>query len=115
MAVKFLDLPGLTRFKQLIDKVFAPIKSPTFTGTPRVPTAAAGTKTTQVASTAFVSAAIAAQLDEGLASAAETIEQWIAMYNGYMGTSLNWRDYLSDHTISDVLTEMDAMNTTYLA
>lgn len=32
----------------------APIASPTFTGTPAVPTATAGTSTTQVASTAFV-------------------------------------------------------------
>lgn len=32
----------------------APIDSPTFTGTPVAPTAAAGTNTTQVATTAFV-------------------------------------------------------------
>jgi len=38
----------------------APIASPTFTGTPSVPTATAGTSTTQAASTAFVMAAIAA-------------------------------------------------------
>ena len=35
----------------------APIASPTFTGTPTVPTATAGTNTTQVATTAFVAAA----------------------------------------------------------
>lgn len=34
--------------------------SPTFTGTPLVPTAAPGTNTTQIASTAFVTAAVAA-------------------------------------------------------
>lgn len=34
--------------------------SPTFTGTPLVPTAAPGTNTTQIASTAFVAAAVAA-------------------------------------------------------
>ena len=38
----------------------APIASPNFTGTPSVPTATAGTSTTQAASTAFVMAAIAA-------------------------------------------------------
>lgn len=38
---------------------FAPLASPTFTGTPAVPTAAAGTNTTQAASTAFVAAAFA--------------------------------------------------------
>ena len=36
----------------------APIADPTFTGTPAAPTAAAGTDTTQVATTAFVKAAI---------------------------------------------------------
>lgn len=38
----------------------APLASPVFTGTPTVPTAAAGTNTLQAASTAFVQAAIAA-------------------------------------------------------
>lgn len=38
----------------------APLASPTFTGTPAAPTAAAGTNTTQIATTAFVQAAIAA-------------------------------------------------------
>ena len=35
----------------------APLASPTFTGTPAAPTAAAGTNTTQIATTAFVKAA----------------------------------------------------------
>ncbi|MEZ5853138.1 MAG: hypothetical protein R3D68_21095 [Hyphomicrobiaceae bacterium] len=38
----------------------APLASPTFTGTPAAPTAASGTNTTQVATTAFVQSAIAA-------------------------------------------------------
>ena len=38
----------------------APTASPAFTGTPTAPTAAAGTNTTQIASTAFVQAAILA-------------------------------------------------------
>jgi hypothetical protein len=38
----------------------ADLASPTFTGTPAVPTAAPGTNTTQVASTAYVTAAVAA-------------------------------------------------------
>ena len=42
----------------------APLASPTFTGTPAGPTATAGTNTTQLASTAFVAAALAA-LDGG--------------------------------------------------
>jgi hypothetical protein len=36
----------------------APLASPAFTGTPTAPTAAVGTSTTQVASTAFVAAAL---------------------------------------------------------
>lgn len=38
---------------------YAPVASPTLTGTPAAPTAAAGTNTTQIATTAFVSAAVA--------------------------------------------------------
>ncbi len=40
----------------------APLASPTFTGTPKAPTAAAGTNTTQIATTAFVKTAIDNQL-----------------------------------------------------
>lgn len=39
----------------------APLDSPAFTGTPSAPTAAAGESTTQVATTAFVSVAVAAE------------------------------------------------------
>lgn len=41
------------------DATRAPLASPTFTGTPAAPTATAGTNTTQLATTAFVSGAIA--------------------------------------------------------
>lgn len=41
----------------------APKVSPSFTGTPTAPTAAGGTSNTQIATTAFVSAAIAALID----------------------------------------------------
>jgi hypothetical protein len=37
----------------------APLASPTFTGTPAAPTATVGTNTTQIATTAFVQAALA--------------------------------------------------------
>lgn len=46
---------------------YAPLASPTFTGTPKAPTAAAGTNTTQVATTAFVTSAINS-LDTGVTS-----------------------------------------------
>lgn len=39
---------------------YAPKDSPTFTGTPKAPTAAAGTNTTQIASTAFVQVVVTA-------------------------------------------------------
>ena len=42
------------------DTTRAPLASPTFTGTPKAPTAAAGTNTTQIATTAFVTSAVAA-------------------------------------------------------
>ena len=40
----------------------APLASPTFTGTPAAPTAAGGTNTTQIATTAFVTTAVAASV-----------------------------------------------------
>jgi hypothetical protein len=42
---------------------FAPIASPTFTGAPAAPTAAPGTNTTRLATTAFVQAAITALIN----------------------------------------------------
>ncbi len=42
----------------------AKLGSPAFTGTPTAPTAAAGTDTTQIATTAFVQAAIQSALGE---------------------------------------------------
>ena len=41
-----------------IINTYAPLASPTFTGTPTAPTAAAGTNTTQIATTQFVTSAI---------------------------------------------------------
>lgn len=43
----------------------APLASPPLTGTPSAPTATGGTNTTQIATTAFVTAAIAASLSSG--------------------------------------------------
>lgn len=50
----------------------APLASPTFTGTPAVPTAAPGTNTTQAASTAFVTAAISGISGGGASTPATT-------------------------------------------
>ena len=46
----------------LIQTQYAPLNSPDFTGIPQVPTAASGTNTAQIASTAFVMAAVAASV-----------------------------------------------------
>jgi len=44
----------------------APLASPAFTGTPTAPTASAGTNTTQLATTAFVAAALTAFTPSGI-------------------------------------------------
>jgi hypothetical protein len=44
---------------------YAPKASPTFTGTPAAPTAAAGTNSTQLATTAFVNTAISNKITYG--------------------------------------------------
>lgn len=46
--------------RNYIAALYAPLASPAFTGTPTVPTATAGTNTTQAASTAFVANAVSA-------------------------------------------------------
>lgn len=60
-----------TMLEQVMEMIAdkAPKESPAFTGTPTAPTAAAGTNTQQIATTAFVAAAIAALVD----SAPETL------------------------------------------
>lgn len=52
----------------------APLASPTFTGTPAAPTASQGTDTTQIASTAFVNAAVAG-LQTGAPSSLNTFAE----------------------------------------
>jgi len=55
----------------------APLASPTLTGTPLAPTAAAATNTTQIATTAFVQAAITALVD-GAPGAIDTLNELAA-------------------------------------
>ena len=52
---------------------YAPIASPTFTGVPTAPTAAGGTNTTQIATTAFVTAVIVRAWPDSLAGPFETL------------------------------------------
>lgn len=56
------------------DSSRAPLASPTFTGTPAGPTATAGTSTTQLATTAFVGAAVAAVPVPGPATAPPIVD-----------------------------------------
>ncbi len=58
---------------------YAPLASPTFTGTPKAPTATAGTNNTQIATTAFVNNAIA----DGLAASDAMV------FKGTLGTNGN--------------------------
>lgn len=66
----------------------APLASPTFTGTPKAPTAAAGTNNTQIATTAFVANAVAAISSQG------KIVAYNLAQNGYVkwdiGLILQW-------------------------
>lgn len=55
----------------------APLASPTFTGTPAAPTAAAATNTTQIATTAFVQAAVAALINSA-PGALDTLDELAA-------------------------------------
>lgn len=59
--VGYLD--GVTSALQTQLNAKAPLASPALTGTPTAPTAAPGTNTTQISTTAFVQAAIAALID----------------------------------------------------
>lgn len=59
---------------------YAPKASPTFTGTPKAPTAAAGNNTTQIATTAFVQAALIA-LVNGAPATLDTLKEIAAAIN----------------------------------
>ncbi|EMM4084509.1 phage tail protein, partial [Shigella flexneri] len=59
---------------------YAPKASPTFTGTPKAPTPAAGNNTTQLATTAFVQAAITALIN-GAPASLDTLKEIAAAIN----------------------------------
>ncbi|PTX39406.1 hypothetical protein IQ03_04977 [Gemmobacter caeni] len=59
-STRIADVPGLSERLDELDAK-APLASPALTGTPTAPTAAAGTNTTQIATSAFVQAAVAAK------------------------------------------------------
>ena len=69
----------------------APLASPTFTGTPKAPTAASGTNTTQIATTAFVQAAV----DSKIATADAM------RYKGTLGTGGTITALPASHKVGD--------------
>lgn len=76
----------------------APLASPTLTGTPAAPTAAPGTNTTQIATTAFVTAAVAAA---GGFTAATAAEIWAGTVNTKAVTPDNAAAALNEVAVSD--------------
>ena len=72
----YQPLSGMTSYltTSTASSTYAPIASPTFTGTPLVPTATAGTNTTQAASTAFVQTAVS-NLVNGAGAALDTLKE----------------------------------------
>lgn len=76
-----------------VDTTYAPLESPAFTGTPTAPTAAEGTRTTQIATTEFTTAAVEAEAtirqsaDSGLA--AELAAEKARVDSLVLGTTTN--------------------------
>ncbi len=64
----------------------ANLASPTFTGTPRAPTASAGTNTTQIATTAFVTTAVSGKADSSDVYTKTEIDSMLVGAMNYKGT-----------------------------
>lgn len=79
------------------DSTRAPLASPSFTGTPTAPTAASGTNTTQIATTAFVSEIVANRYDR-LISMGENL---VINGNGYMGDNTNFSFFSFDPSVAN--------------
>jgi len=76
-ATELNYVDGVTSAIQTQLNAKAPIANPTFTGTPAAPTAAAGTSSTQLATTAFVGTAVANLVDSA-PSALDTLNELAA-------------------------------------
>jgi hypothetical protein len=74
----------------VITTTYAPLASPALTGTPTAPTAAAGTNTTQIATTAFVTSAVSAAVTELEAALGDEGTDFAALFNSTVdGTNNN--------------------------
>lgn len=81
----------------------APLASPTFTGTPAAPTAAAGTNTTQLATTAFVQTALGGYLTTSDAASTYATKAEISTAYRYKGSVASVSDLPSTgNTVGDV-------------
>lgn len=97
---------GVTSAIQTQFDLKAPLASPTFTGTPLAPTAADGTNTTQLATTAYVNTRVSA----AAMSATTPVVSGDAgkVWNANDGTTPAWLDYLK----SGVMRWADSTDTT---
>lgn len=71
------------------DTTKADLASPTFTGTPTAPTAAAGTNTTQVATTAFVATAVSTKANSADVYTKTEVDNLVTGALHYKGTKAN--------------------------
>jgi hypothetical protein len=100
----------------------ANINSPTFTGTPAAPTASSGTNTTQLATTAFVTAALSAAypigsiyINAGVSTNPNTLlgfGTWTAFGEGKVLVGLDSADALFD-TLEETGGSKDAINVSH--
>jgi hypothetical protein len=90
-----VEVDGNFRSIQVSLTTKAPIDSPTFTGTPAAPTATAGTNTTQVATTAFVSSAVSTVSGSNITSGTVGVQ-----YGGTGGTTFTAGSYLKGNGTS---------------
>lgn len=74
------------------DLSYAPLASPSFTGTPLAPTASVGTSTTQIATTAFVQGSVVLTSGVDGAITYRTTSGWVSVAAGTSGYILETRD-----------------------
>ena len=87
--VRTLTIDGVTYDLQDNVSGYAPLASPAFTGTPSAPTAASGTNTTQIATTAFVQNALSSSDTKVTQTAAtpSSYSYWRPLIVGYSSSS----------------------------
>jgi hypothetical protein len=86
----------------------APLASPALTGTPTAPTAAGGTNTTQIATTAFVMAAMAGAGAGDVIGPASATDDSFAMFDGVTGKLLKSTSAVAISKITGLQSALDA-------